>query len=84
MAVTLAERLQTMYLDHMVGAAETIRDWPDAAERMEQAIRHVRQAMYLCSIGKLNQTDESRIFSILAFAMPEPDSSLEDDTLADC
>jgi hypothetical protein len=81
MVATLAERLQTLHSDHLIRAAETIRDWPHAAERMEQAIRHIREAMYFCTLGRISQAEESHVFSVLSFAMPEPDGSFDADDL---
>ena len=71
MAESLAGRLHTLRIEQLRRAAEAIRDWPAGPERIDQAMRHIREAMYLCTIGKLSQAEESRIFSILAFAMPE-------------
>jgi hypothetical protein len=33
-------------------------------------VQYVREAMYLCTIGKITQAEESRVLSILDFAMP--------------
>jgi len=79
---SLAARLRTIHVDHLIRSAEAIRDWPNRAERIEQAIRHIRQAMFLCAVGKITQVEESRVFSLLSFAMPEPDAPFESDGMS--
>ena len=81
MAESLAGRLHTLRVEQLRHAAETIRNWPVGPERFEQAVRHIREAMYLCATGKLTQVEESQIFSILSFAMPHPDSTFDADEL---
>jgi hypothetical protein len=78
MAEDLSFRLHALCVDHLLRAAETIRDWPQPTERMDQAIRHIREAMYLCTVGKITQAEESQVYSILAFAMPEGDRAIDE------
>jgi hypothetical protein len=70
MQETLAGRLHALHAEHVVRSAEIIRDWPDTLERLDQAIIYIREAMYLCTVNRISYVEESRIFSILSFAMP--------------
>src|ERR1051326_7751438 len=72
MGETLTARLHTLHVTHLLMAAEMIRAAPESIERTSQAIRHVREAMYFCTIKKISQAEESQVFSILSFAMPPP------------
>ena len=78
MSAPLAVRLHAQHVEHLVRSAEAIRDWPAGSERLDQAMRHIREAMYLCTIGKLNQAEESQLFSILSFAMPASDARFDE------
>lgn len=73
MAASLAERLHALHVEHLIRAAETIRDWPTNYERLEQAQRHIREAILNCTLGRITLAEESVLFSLLSFAMPEPD-----------
>ena len=78
MAELLSSRLHALRVDHLLCAAETIRDWPQPTERMDQAIRHIREAMYFCTVGNITHAEESQVYSILAFAMPEGDKAIDE------
>jgi hypothetical protein len=71
MPPSLAHVLRQRRLEALVAEAQTVRDWPDGPERMEEAQMLIREAMYRCAIDRISQDEESRIFSILAFAMPQ-------------
>jgi hypothetical protein len=78
MSAPLAVCLHSLHMEHLVRSAEAIRDWPRCDERLEQAVRHIRDAMYLCTVGKITQAEESLLFSILSFAMPAPDARFDE------
>ncbi|HZZ26994.1 MAG TPA: hypothetical protein VFE46_03215 [Pirellulales bacterium] len=78
MSELLSSRLHALRVDHLLRAAETIRDWPQPTERMEHAIRHIREAMYFCTVSKITHAEESLVYSILAFAMPEGDCAVDE------
>jgi hypothetical protein len=81
MTPRLTDHLHELYLDHLLHAAETTRDWPESGEQMDQATRQVREAMILHAIGKITQEEKSRLLSILAFARPEEDDPPANDSL---
>lgn len=47
-----------------------LRDWRHGPDRTEQAEMMIRETMYRRTIGRITHAEESRVFSILAFAMP--------------
>ena len=77
MSPSLAARLHVLRMQGLLTAAETIRDWPAGEERIEFARRHIREAMLLGTIGRISQAEESRIFTLLTFAMPQADDSID-------
>ena len=66
----LSGRLRQRRADALSSDAEVIRDWQKGTERTEQAEMMIREAMYRRTIGRITHAEESRVFSILAFAMP--------------
>jgi hypothetical protein len=70
MTESLESRLRALHVEHLIRSAEAIRNWPTNRERFDLAVQYVREAMYLCTIGKITQAEESRVLSILDFAMP--------------
>lgn len=50
--------------------AVVIRDWPCGSERDEEAAKLIRHALVLCTLGQISQAEESQVFTILSFAMP--------------
>jgi hypothetical protein len=82
MPTSLNDRLHELYVDHLVRTAEMTRDWPESAERMDQATRQVREAMVLSAIGKITHAEKSQLFSVLAFAMPEEHDPPAQDSLS--
>jgi hypothetical protein len=71
MSPSLARVLHEQRLQALVREAETVRDWPDGQDRMHEAQMLIREVMYRCAIQRISQDEESRIFSILAFAMSD-------------
>lgn len=67
---SLAQVLQMQHERAMVRQAETIRDWPIARERQEQAEIHVRSALWERGLGRISDETQYRVYSILCFAMP--------------
>ena len=77
MSESLATLLRRRREEHLIADAEAVRDHPDAVERLEYARRIVREAMLQCVLGNISQTTETRVFTILAFAMPIYDGAAE-------
>lgn len=53
-----------------IADAEFIRDYPDCPERIEEAERHVRNAMFEFTVGRITDNERKAILQILAFAVP--------------
>lgn len=66
----LKERRQA----NLVTDANVIASYPDGADRTQQANMLIREAMLLRTLGNIDGATQHRVFSILAFAMPEPDA----------
>ena len=69
MADSLSERLRRRRIEAIAEEATMIRNWAESPERRHEAEMLIREAMYRCTIGGITHEEESRIFSILAFAM---------------
>jgi hypothetical protein len=67
---SLTQVLQAQHERAMIRQAETIRDWPIARERQEQAEIHVRSALWERGLGRISDDTQYRVYSILCFAMP--------------
>jgi hypothetical protein len=74
---SLALILRCRREQHLIADAEIVRGHPDATERLDYARRLVREAMLQCVLGNISQETESRVFTILAFAMPIYDGAAE-------
>lgn len=75
-AESLAQVLQAQHERAMIRQAETIRDWPIAQERQEQAEIHVRSTLWERGLGRISDETQYRVYSILSFAMPN-DAAVE-------
>ena len=71
MAESLSARLHTLHVEHLIRSAETIRDWPDKEEMLDQAARLVREAMYLLALNKISQAERAQVFSIFDISLPD-------------
>lgn len=58
----------------LITDANVIASYPDNAERTHQAEMLIREAMLMRTLGNIDHATQHRVFSILAFAMPEPDA----------
>lgn len=67
---TLAQALRDEHEMTLVQQAEIIRDWPQGREREEQAMIHVRLALWEQRMGRISQATQSSVYSLLSFAMP--------------
>lgn len=67
---SLAQVLQAQHERAMIRQAETIRDWPIALERQEQAEIQVRSALWERGWGRISDETQYRVYSILSFVMP--------------
>ncbi len=70
MSASLAKVLHGHRVDALISEAQLIRDWPESPERIEEATMLIREAMLRCTTGHISHAEESRVFSILSFAMP--------------
>ena len=77
MSDSLAVLLRRRREQNLIADAELVRDHPDATERLDYARRLVREAMLQCVLGNIGQETETRVFTILAFAMPIYDGDRE-------
>lgn len=66
----LQERRQA----NLVTDANVIASYPDSGERTHQAEMLIREVMLMRTLGNIDHRTQYRLFSILAFAMPEPDA----------
>ncbi|WP_145374882.1 hypothetical protein [Symmachiella dynata] len=95
MSEKLLNLLRQHHVERLIADAELIRDWPDSAERIDAARRHIRQAMYLRTLGKgdhqrpqinvhtsITEEELQQIFGILDFAV-EPAEELQADRWQD-
>lgn len=68
---TLAQALREHHEEAMIRQAETIREWPVGHERHEQAMIHVRSALWEQGMGLISEETQYRIYSMLSFTMPD-------------
>lgn len=78
MPENLAGFLRQMRIDALICQAETVRDWPSNADRIAEAMTHIREAMLQCTIGRITQEEKYHIISILHFAMPSDAPSADE------
>lgn len=62
----------------LVADAEFIRDQPDSGDKIEEAKRHIREAMLLYALRRITRAERDRLLAILSFvtvheALPKPD-----------
>lgn len=70
MIESLSDRLHRLHVEHLIHSAKTIRDWPDMRERLDHARQQIRAAMLDGTISKISQDEQTKVLSILDFAMP--------------
>jgi len=58
---------------NLVTDAKIVAEYPDCPDRSEHAQFLIRETMHLRALGRIGHETQYRIFSILAFAMPEPE-----------
>jgi len=66
----LRERQQA----NLITDANVIASYPGGAERTNHAVALIRESMMMRTLGQIDHDTQYRVFSILAFAMPEPDA----------
>lgn len=76
---SLTQALRQEHERALVRQAETIRRWPGGRERQEQAMIHVRTALWERGAGRIGEETQHRVYSILSFAMPS-DAALVDES----
>ena len=67
---TLADTLRQHRIDSLVARAEIVRDWQEGSDRAEQAKMLILEVMREHMLGQMGYDVQTRIFSILSFAMP--------------
>ena len=65
----LTETLRRRRFEAMQADAELARDHPDGDERMQEAKRLVREAMYCQTLGRITLAERDRILDTLSFAV---------------
>jgi hypothetical protein len=70
MPESLAILLRHRREEHLVADAQFVRDHPDSTERLDYARRIIRDAMLQCVLGSISQEAETRVLTVLSFAMP--------------
>lgn len=83
-ASSLAKTLRHRRVEAMQSDAELVRDHPDAAERMAEAQRLIREAMYQQSLGRITLAERDQIFGALSFAVESMRALSDTHTTADC
>ena len=68
----LKERRQA----NLITDAHVIASYPDSEQRRHHAVTLIRETMLMATLGHIDHSTQYRVFSILAFAMPEPDAIL--------
>lgn len=76
---TLSQALREEHEATMIRQAETIQQWGVRRERHEQAMIHVRLALFEQGTGRISAATQYRIYSILNFVMPE-DAAFENES----
>lgn len=66
---SLREVLHQRRVGALIGDAKFIGKQPHSNEKMEEARRHVREAMVQHALGRINQQERDRILDILSFAV---------------
>ena len=72
LGAVLKERRQA----NLITDAHVVASYPDGAERTNHAVTLIRETMLMATLGNIDHSTQYRVFSILAFAMPEPDAVL--------
>lgn len=75
---TLTQALREQHEATMIRQAETICQWPVGRDRHEQAMIHVRSALWERGLGRISDESLYRVYSILSFAMPD-DAAFENE-----
>jgi hypothetical protein len=78
---SLTQILQSQHERAIIRQAETIRDWPIARERQEQAEIQVRSVLWDRGLGRISNETQYRVYSILSFALPN-DAAIENEPAA--
>lgn len=69
MPESLRDLLRQQRLERLLVEAETVCQWADSAEGIEEARRLVREAMVLFAVGRITHGEQLRVLAILAFAI---------------
>jgi hypothetical protein len=77
---TLAQAVRNQREAALIHQAETIRDWRPGRERTEQAMIHVRLALWEQGIGRISSETQHRIYSVLNFVMPADATFVDEPT----
>ena len=61
---------------NLITDAHVIASYPESEQRRHHAVTLIRETMLMATLGTIDHSVQYRVFSILAFAMPEPDAVL--------
>lgn len=74
--VPLGKMLKERRQANLITDANVIASYPHSTDRTNHAVMLIRETMLMRTLGNIDHDTQYRVFSILSFAMPEPDASL--------
>ncbi len=75
----LSQALREEHEATMICQAETIQQWGVRRERHEEAMMHVRLALFEQGTGRISDATRYRVYSILNFVLPD-DAAFDSET----
>lgn len=72
--LSLGKMLKERRQENLITDANVIASYPDNVERTNHAAMLIRETMLMRTLGNIDHDTQYRVFSILSFAMPEPDA----------
>ncbi len=72
LGLVLTERRQA----NLITDARVVASYPESVERTHHAELLIREAMLMRTLGSIDHATQYRVFSILAFAMPDADATI--------
>jgi hypothetical protein len=69
---SLPSALERHRLEFLLHQAETVRDYPDCAARMEEARKMIRSVLYEFALGRLPAETRDQILAVLQFGRTRP------------
>jgi len=72
MSGTLAETVRLLRIDALMRQAETIRDFSECDEGLEEARKTIRAVLYEFALGRMDANTRDQILGVLEFARTRP------------